>query len=324
MKINRNFPSLKLTIAIPTFNRYEYLKNNIKRILPQISIIDCVELLIIDNASTDNTAEFCKLLSDEGKIKYIRLEENRGMSESQYHCFKRSKGEYLWILSDDDYAESYSVEYVLESVNTNLDLYAFNYTSSMDERISPPIGPDKSQQFNFGYELINHPSVGHMSGLVYKRELAEKKVDELLKIFPITYFNLTRGIYGTVFAALANDSLISSCYKAKPLFCAVEQKSLDYNGLSHLCLLIFTHFRLLKKINIVEDEIFNFQIKLVRARIIKSFLRWYPTLNEKESLYIDYLLTPFFRNNIFNKAIFGITKNIFFKKFLLTLYRLKK
>lgn len=324
MNVNQNPSSLKLTIAIPTFNRYKYLTNNIKRILPQISKVDCVELLIIDNASTDNTSEFCKLLSDEGDLKYIRLEENKGMSESQYQCFKRSKGKYLWILSDDDYVESYSVEYVLESVTTNLDLYAFNYTSSIDEIKFPPIGPDKSQQFNFGYELINYPSVGHMSGLVYKRDVAEKKVDELLKIFPITYFNLTRGIYGTVFAALANDPLVSSCYNAKPLFSAVEQKSLDYNGLSHLCLMIHTHFRLLKKINIVQDEIFNFQIKLVRARIRKSFLRWYPTLNEKESLYVDYLLTPFFRNNILNRVMFGITKNIFIKKILLTLYRLKK
>ena len=55
-----------LTIAIPTFNRANYLKNNLKNIIKQASIHNHVEVIVIDNASTDNTYNIC--------IEYFKLD----------------------------------------------------------------------------------------------------------------------------------------------------------------------------------------------------------------------------------------------------------
>ena len=74
------------------------------------------------------------------------------------------------------------------------------------------------------------------------------------------------------------------------------------------------------KLNIVGDEIFNYQMKLVSARIRRSYVRWYPTLNEKESIFIDYLLAPYFNKSIINKVIFRFIRIRVVKKFLLSFY----
>ena len=146
-----------------------------------------------------------------------------------------------------------------------------------------------------------------------------KEAKKLLEIFPLKYFNSTRGIYGPAFTSLANNSR-DSFYDGKVLFSAEEQDILDYNGLSTLCLLIFSHYRLMLKLNIVGDEIFNYQMKLVSARIRRSYVRWYPTLNEKESIFIDYLLAPYFNKSLINKVIFRFIRIRVVKKFLLSFY----
>ena len=320
MHTNKNSIRPLLTIAIPTFNRANYLKKNLEIIFKQAISFDGVEIIIIDNASTDNTSDICKKYLDYELFSYFRLEKNLGMAVSQYECFIKAKGNYICLLSDDDFLERNGLELINKSIASNYDLYAFNYKSESSDKLSVPIGPIKSSKFNFGYELINHPSVGHMSAIVYRRKAMLDELRNLLDIFPIEYFNSTRGIFGIVFAAVA-EKTCSSYYDGDILFSAVEQKKLDYNGLTFLCLKIFTSFSIFRKLNIVGDEIYDFQCSLVSKRIIKAYIRWYPTLSIKEMIYVDNLLIPFFSDTFLKKLTFMIVRVKFVRIFLYKIFQ---
>ncbi len=94
-----------LTIAIPTYNRAPFLRENLGRLLKQLEgYEERVELLVSDNCSTDDTeAAVGELIARGARIRYNRNEANLGMDGNFVYCLTRAEGEYVWILGDDDY-----------------------------------------------------------------------------------------------------------------------------------------------------------------------------------------------------------------------------
>src|SRR5216684_1390901 len=58
-----------------------------------------VEIVVVDDASTDETAEVCENLAD---IKYVRVEHNQRVAGARNVGIVVSRGEYLSFLDDDD------------------------------------------------------------------------------------------------------------------------------------------------------------------------------------------------------------------------------
>lgn len=104
----------KLTIAIPTYNRSEKLRRTLMLVI-QYSQNRNIEILVSDNASTDHTKEVVEAIQKEHtKIQYFRNEENLGFDGNFLNCFERATGEYVWLLSDDDYLLPGAIDSVLE------------------------------------------------------------------------------------------------------------------------------------------------------------------------------------------------------------------
>lgn len=58
---------MKLSFCIPTYNRSSFLEKNLNIIVNQIeelSVENDVEILVMDNASSDNTAAVCRSIMD--------------------------------------------------------------------------------------------------------------------------------------------------------------------------------------------------------------------------------------------------------------------
>ncbi len=93
-----------LTIAIPTWNRAEYLRKNLTQLLTQMSdLSEDIEILVSDNSSIDDTDMVVNDLKSKGApIRYIRNSENIGSDSNIAQCFNESKGRYVLILGDDD------------------------------------------------------------------------------------------------------------------------------------------------------------------------------------------------------------------------------
>lgn len=89
----------KVTVIIPTYNREDFIKGAIESVLSQ-TFTD-FELLILDDASTDNTEEVVKLFSDV-RIKYIHHLANLGIAKNRNYGLSVAQGEYIAMLDSDD------------------------------------------------------------------------------------------------------------------------------------------------------------------------------------------------------------------------------
>src|SRR5215470_9259999 len=89
----------KVSVCIPTYNTARYLPEAIESALRQ-EFAD-YELVICDNASTDETAELCGPFQDKG-IRYVRFEETVGQAANWNRCLNMAKGEYVVLLHADD------------------------------------------------------------------------------------------------------------------------------------------------------------------------------------------------------------------------------
>lgn len=95
-----------LTIAIPTFNRANFLRDTLDRIQEQRFAIgtDRIELLVCDNNSEDLTQEVLRAVQAiDPSIRVIRHNTNIGPDHNIAKCFMLARGRYVWILGDDDF-----------------------------------------------------------------------------------------------------------------------------------------------------------------------------------------------------------------------------
>jgi abequosyltransferase len=104
-----------LTIAIPTFNRSGCLSLCLSTLIPQVQAAgDEVELIISDNASTDDTQDVVQSCITSGvSLLYLRNESNVGADRNFVQCFRRARGKYLLLLGDDDVLLSGALEKLL-------------------------------------------------------------------------------------------------------------------------------------------------------------------------------------------------------------------
>ncbi len=86
----------KVSLIIPTYSRPQRLLRAVESARQAGSD---VEVIIVDDASTDQTAEVCRKL--EG-IKYIRLEHNQGVAGARNVGILASSADYVAFLDDDD------------------------------------------------------------------------------------------------------------------------------------------------------------------------------------------------------------------------------
>ncbi len=121
-----------LSICIPTFNRDRSLKKSLTKFTQEVSrnhFQNQVEIVVGNNGSTDQTVKVID--SFKAKYSYIRHydnEKNLGLPLNVLKIIKYAKGEYLWIIGDDDFIYKNSLREIIEKlVKQEPDLLYLNY-----------------------------------------------------------------------------------------------------------------------------------------------------------------------------------------------------
>jgi glycosyltransferase involved in cell wall biosynthesis len=102
---------MKVTIGIPTYNREMWIANAIESALGQTW--PDKEVIVVDDGSTDRTAEICARYSD--RITFVR-QDHLGGNAARNHILRLAKGDWLQYLDDDDYLLPDKLEVQLTSV----------------------------------------------------------------------------------------------------------------------------------------------------------------------------------------------------------------
>lgn len=89
-----------VSVIIATYNRADCIRKAIKSVLAQT--YKNIELVIIDDGSTDKTKEIVQLFLFDKRVHYFR-QENKGVSIARNNGIKISKGKYIAVLDSDDF-----------------------------------------------------------------------------------------------------------------------------------------------------------------------------------------------------------------------------
>ncbi len=88
-----------VSVIIPTFNRAGYLLDAVNSVLNQDYLN--LELIVIDDGSTDNTPDIVKKISDN-RVRYFRSDKPSSPGIARNRGIGLAKGEYLAFLDSDD------------------------------------------------------------------------------------------------------------------------------------------------------------------------------------------------------------------------------
>jgi glycosyltransferase involved in cell wall biosynthesis len=135
----------EISVVVPAYNAESYIAESIKSVLQQ-SFTNW-ELIIIDDGSTDNTAEIANTFLTDHRITLIK-QANKGVSAARNAGIRAAKGGYITFLdADDTYLPSNLSEKY--SVFVNNGAIDFVYCDMMqcdeklnDERIIKGVSPD--------------------------------------------------------------------------------------------------------------------------------------------------------------------------------------
>jgi len=113
-----------LTISIPTYNRCDLLQLTIESVLSQVDNRLDIEIIVVDNASEDNTINVMEKYKN--RIKYIRNTTNIGIDANINKCVFESSGKYVHVLSDDDLLIEGALTKILTFIDNDLDFIFLN------------------------------------------------------------------------------------------------------------------------------------------------------------------------------------------------------
>ena len=113
----------KISIGMPIYNGASYIDQAINSVLNQT--FKDFELIISDNASTDNTENICKkYLSLDNRIHYLRQKKNIGGINNFKFVLDSSVGKYfMWLAADDALGNANFLKLLNDKISEKYDFY---------------------------------------------------------------------------------------------------------------------------------------------------------------------------------------------------------
>lgn len=122
-----------ISVIITSYNYEKYVERAIRSCLDQSIPRDTFEVIVINDASEDNTVEVLKNYQKDCRI--VNLEENVGLAAARNLGIKKAKGQFIVFLDADDYfhRDILRTQSLFLHTNTQLDAVSVDYYL-VDER----------------------------------------------------------------------------------------------------------------------------------------------------------------------------------------------
>jgi len=165
---------MKLSVIIPTYNRAQLLPNMVRSLFNQS--YETVEIVIVDDGSTDDTAEVVERLKSEARPNGIELhyrrQENRGAPTARNEGVRQSTGDYILFADSDDIVTQDGIAAGMTRL----------FQDNLDYVYLPVLRVD-SQGLETSESVLGHPFSEadgclldfnwHTMGAIYSRELVK-------------------------------------------------------------------------------------------------------------------------------------------------------
>lgn len=194
----------RLSVIIPVYNGEKYLEKTLESMVTQT--VENFEVIIVDDGSTDSTAEIAKKYCDEYNGFYYLRQEHSGVYAARNRGIAEAKCEYFLFLDCGDILAEYSVEEIFKcSDETNADIISGRCWLNGD------IEYEYDQSLDV---LATMPSIDKLeSGLLKNAELGAKAIrKKLFDLYNLRFLDLSaHGELLLIMQAVMKNVKISGC-----------------------------------------------------------------------------------------------------------------
>jgi glycosyltransferase involved in cell wall biosynthesis len=106
-----------VSIVVTSYNHAEYLDQRMQSLLAQT--YDNIEIKVVDDCSTDNSAEVLAKYQENSKVHVTLFKENGGYAKACNLGVSLCNGDYIMFAECDDYNEARHVEILMERMLQN-------------------------------------------------------------------------------------------------------------------------------------------------------------------------------------------------------------
>ena len=177
----------KISTVIPVYNVENYVAETIDSVLAQnIGFLDNIEVILVDDGSTDGSAEVCRSYVDRfpDNIQLIQ-QKNSGVSSARNAGLERAKGEYVHFFDSDDLIsrDAYKkLTRLLDANESDIDFAALKI-EFFDGRIGGhPLNFKFTDNRVIDVSIEPEASIMHMATCLIRRKSIAHKFQEGIKI----------------------------------------------------------------------------------------------------------------------------------------------
>jgi len=174
-----------VNIGIPVYNGQEKVEKALYSLLNQT--YRNIQVLISDNASTDNTRDICeRICAEDERVSYLRHPVNLGLTANFNAVLDRAQGDYFMWLGHDDWLSENYIEACQEALDENPDvsLVAGQTVYYRDGEVSyrgvgvqlPQESPQERVAAYYGMVSEN----GTFYGLMRREQLANVRMNDVM------------------------------------------------------------------------------------------------------------------------------------------------
>ncbi|MEY8336984.1 glycosyltransferase [Lachnospiraceae bacterium 62-35] len=110
----------RLSVIVPVYNAEKYMEQCVRSILSQK--MDSIEVILIDDGSTDTSGELCDKFADENAHVRVIHQENKGVLYCRKKGVAAAKAEYITFVDSDDWIEDKMFDEFLHIINHEEDI----------------------------------------------------------------------------------------------------------------------------------------------------------------------------------------------------------
>jgi glycosyltransferase involved in cell wall biosynthesis len=94
---------MRTSLIITAYNYAAYVQRSVRSCLNQRHIGNDIEVIVVDDASTDDTAKMLEPFRHDPRFQYIRHPENMGVAAASNTGFRKASGQYVTRVDADDF-----------------------------------------------------------------------------------------------------------------------------------------------------------------------------------------------------------------------------
>lgn len=195
-----------LTIAVPTFNRVSTLRETLTPLLDSGLLSREFQLCVFDNASDDGTSQWLDSIGSKLGCSVVRQPLNLGLEGNIIDAMLRSRGEFVWTLSDHMVLRLGRIKKLVESL-PQLMSEGVDVIYAGIEAYGPVLGERRSPYTWKHLSAANQSRIifrtGNTSGMITRRRLRIASARSLYRFARFSYPHLG------VFAHIQPDTVLA-------------------------------------------------------------------------------------------------------------------